>query len=97
MLSMSPEKEKEKKDQKKKLEKEKENKEKFRNNGTVPRQQRQKLDTRKVYMRILWTLNLYSLNKTTSIASAQSNCNIVGVEHKDGYYFQNNTLLTILF
>ena len=28
-----------------------------------------------------------SLNTTTSIASAQSNCNIVGVEHKDGYYF----------
>ena len=54
------------------------------------------IDTRTEYMRMLWTLNLYSLNKTTSIASAQSNCNIVGVEHRDGYYFSNNTLLTIL-
>ena len=36
---------------------------------------------------MLWTLNLCSLNNTMSIASVQSNCNIVGVEHKDGYYF----------
>ena len=45
---------------------------------------------------MLWTLNLYSLNKTMSIASVQSNCNIVGVEHKDGYYFFGFTLSTIL-
>ena len=32
-----------------------------------------------------------------SIASAQSNCNIVGVEHKDGYYFLDFTLLSIQF